>query len=156
MKNGIKRFRSWLGHHRKGIVVALILALALAGTAAYSYRLGEKQGKKSALKAPDFKSLFAKNLPNRTKTNQPAKTTGSINNSGFFRLTGTVQKVDKTTLTIKIENGSTITLQLKDGQTYLQGGKQQPITGLKRNATIVSTGTIKNDGSFAATVIQAK
>lgn len=158
MKNGIKRFGAWLGRHRKGIFVTLVFAVVLAGTAAYSYQLGEKQGKKTVPKTTDFASMFSKNLSKKLAGDQPAKTpaTTSINNSGFFRFTGTVQKIDKTTLTIKIENGSVMNLQLKDGQTYLQNGKQQPVAGLKRNTTIVTTGSIKNDGSFAPTVIQAK
>lgn len=157
MKKVIKRFGLWLGGHRKAVLAAVIFLAVLVGTATYSYKLGQDQGKKSVKKAPDFASMF-KNLPKKSTTNQtPQSTTPKVtSNSGFFRLTGIVQKVDKSSISLKLENNSVVVLQLKEGQTYLQNGSQQSVQNIKRNTTIVTTGSIKPDGSFLPTVIQAK
>ena len=159
LKKFLKKLTSWLKAHRKGIFFTILFIAALAVTASVAYHKGQEQGKKTASKASSASS-FLKDWPERLKeqrTKNTAKSTKTTNtNSGFFRLSGTVQKVDKTLVTIKLANGTLINLTVKADQTYLNNGSKAPISQLKKNTSISATGTISGDGNFGASVIQTK
>lgn len=77
---------------------------------------------------------------------------GAADAGGGF-VTGTITKVDGTTLTVKSPNGQSVTVTTT-GSTTVTTAKKGKVTDLKQGDTVVVRGQQSN-GSVAATVIQA-
>ncbi len=151
-----KKIGSWLGRHRKVIVIVAVSLLLLVTTSVYSYKLGQKDAQKAANKGSNISTLL-KNLPKKPATSQkntPANLAAI--NSGFFRLNGAVTKVEKNTLYLKLANDSTLSLHIKDDQTYLSDSNKIAASKIPKNTNVIATGTISSDGTFNVTVISSK
>ena len=157
MKNFFSAIGRWIKSHGKAIMIVLLMGMLLAGTAYGFYNLGKKQTAAANRKALTAASLF-KNMPKPTKTPQSTAKTLQLptTSAGFYRLNGTVQKNDKNVVTIKLTNGSTINLEAKEGFTYYNGKDKFPLNQLKKNTTVLATGTIGARGNFAVTAIQTQ
>lgn len=130
----------------------------LGGTAVFSYKAGEKQAaktNKSALTSSLFNKDILKNLAKQSK-NKPATSTSSnafTNSSGFFRLSGTIQTVSKSSYVIKLSSGNLVTVTTKDTTTYYQGSAKLDAKSINKNTQIIVMGTIGSDGAFNVSAI---
>ncbi len=138
--------------HRKLILtgIALLAILALAVTLAY--KVGVKQGSRTA------KSKAVMQWPDASKLKPSAQQKNTIGSrsSGFFRLNGVVQSRKKDGFTIKLTDGTVVALAITEKTRYFTDdlSTTQPTINLKTGTPVIVVGTIGATGTFGATTIQ--
>lgn len=135
-------------------VVALGAALLLLDAVAF-YQLGRTQDKAPVSSAANPID-FTKQLPHPTSPRMAATDTAKNHkSSGYFYLNGVITARENASLKLKLPHGETLELMLTDKTSIIYHGAKQVITALPLGSNVIVTGTIKSDGRFDASVVNA-
>lgn len=160
-KSFITNVKKWAVANRQLIIRVGIALVVLCLVAGIAYHRG-RQSVLGPFKSKPVANLFSK-LPDMKKkgSTTPKKASPGTKapitetSSGFYRLSGTVQAITKDNLTLKLANGSVITLQTPKELKYYVGRDKKPLKELTKNTQVMVTGNISSDGSFTANTAQA-
>lgn len=155
----LRKLKNWIIRHKRLLAKTLIIGCLLVLTAIASYNIGLKQQAEKANRtssANTLERLKKTAADKKTKKSTSSNTTpATATSSGFYRLHGTVDKISKTSLVIKLSSGNVVTLSITETTPYYQNGTKGAITNLKKDAKIMAVGSIGKDGDFKVTTIQA-
>lgn len=157
------RIRMFIKRHRKRILLGVVVLVILALTTTVAYRAGVKQGSKSiknkaVMQWPDLYKLKPSAQQKPKDDAQKNTKSTATRNSGFFRLNGVVQNPKKDSFSLKLADGTIVTLAITDKTKYYTGSTRtiQPTSSIKAGATVTVIGTIGATGTFGATTIQSE
>lgn len=144
-----ERIRKYARLHPKRTLASCALVLAFIFSSAHFYNLGKKSSVAGVAKV-------AVSAADKSKSSEsPSGTNAKALNSGFLRLSGTVQSVSKNELSIKVDSGSIFTFSLKPESKYFESGKaSRPASELKSGSSVVVVGSVEPNGVLAISNIQ--
>lgn len=139
---------------KKSWVKILLIVCLLVLTAIVAYSLGRNH--QASQSKTQSSSTFLEQLKKNASQVKKQTTTSitSTTSSGAYRLYGTVQQVAKDSIILKLASGGTIILTTKETTPYYQAGTRYTVAELQKNAIVIATGTIADNGTFTVSALQ--
>jgi len=156
----MKKITNFISALKKHLIFTVLAIVALTVTAGLSYRVGQQQATSAPKASPKsavqlFNSDGIKEAAKRAAQSKPTAPASTLKtSSGFYRLSGTVTATNKNSITLKLTNSSRIVLTTKETTNYYDGKTKLTLTDLKKNMSVIATGTVASDGTFTVTTIQ--